>query len=88
MGKVENGKYIPTETEQKLGDMLRKIVTDDDEYVGTMLALTVDQEDVDGNCQKMIDFLESNPNPSRDNFYDKFYEILGIEVPFDDEDEE
>ena len=88
MGKVENGKYIPTETEQKLGDMLRKIEMRDDEYVCTMLALTVDQEDVDGNCQQMIDFLESNPNATKVEIFEKEDEILGIEDPFANEDEE
>lgn len=86
MGKVENGKYIPTKTEQKLGDMLRKIDLDDDDYVGIMLALTVDQEDIDGNCQQMIDFLESNPNATYEEIFDKEDEILGIEDPFDDEE--
>ena len=67
---------------------MRGILTDDEEYVCTMLELTVDQEDVDGNCQQMIDFLEANPNPLRDDFYGKLNEILGIEDPFPDEDDE
>ena len=66
---------------------LRKILTDD-EYVCTMLALYVNQEDPDRNYQQMIGFLEANPNATKEEIFDKEDEILGIEDPFPDEDDE
>lgn len=76
-----------TETEKELMSLLKKVITNEDSFVGTMLALTVKQSDPEGNCKQMIDFLKNNPQATYDETMIKINEILGIEDPFADDDE-
>ena len=78
--------YDFSETEKELINMLRNIIHDEDSFVGNMLALTVNQEDSDGNCRQLIDFLKENPKATYDDVMQKVDEILGIEDPFGDEE--
>lgn len=73
-------------TEKELCSLLKKIIKDRDTFIGTMLMLTVDQPDPDGNCQQLIDFIKNNPDAGYDEVMDKVDEIMGIEDPFDGED--
>lgn len=58
---------------------LKKIIIDDeDTYIGTMLMLIVKQNDPDGNCKELLDFIRNTPNVSYDEVMDKADEIVGI----------
>ena len=79
-------EYKPTEAEKELSKLLLKIIHHKDTYVGTMLMLTVNQDDPDGNCRKLIDFINENPDVGYDEVMDKVDEILGIQDPFEGEE--
>ena len=78
------GKQIDIQDE--LAQELLSIMTDKDTYVGTMLMLTVNQPDPDGNCRELLEFIRANPNAGYDEVMDKADEIVGIEDPFADEE--
>ena len=67
-----------TENEAALKSVLRKKL-DEVNYMGTMLALIVNQKDPDGNCKKMYEFLQEHSDATHEEIYDKTDEILGIE---------
>lgn len=75
----ENKKSILTEVQRELGRVVRPILNDDETYVGTMLMLTVNQPDPDGNCRKLLEFIRANPNVGYDEVMDKADEIVGLE---------
>lgn len=81
-------EYKPTKNEDELCDLLKKIIKDSDTFVGTMLMLTVNQPDPDGNCKQLLDFIKNNPDAGYDEVLDKADEIMDIEDPFADEDED
>lgn len=72
--------------QDELAKELLSVIFDKDTYVGTMLMLTVNQTDPDGNCRKLLEFIRANPNVGYDEVMDKVDEIMGIEDPFADED--
>ena len=82
----ESKKFVLTEIQKELGRAVRPILKDDDTYVGTMLMLTVNQPDPDGNCRKLLEFIRANPNVGYDEVMAKSDEIMGIEDPRADED--
>lgn len=83
---MSNNKSILTEIQEELGRVVRPILNDKDTYVGTMLMLTVNQPDPDGNCRRLLEFIRANPNAGYDEIMDKADEIVGIEDPFAGED--
>lgn len=51
----------------------------EESFIGTMLALVVDQEDWDDNCKQMYEFLQEHPDATHEEIRDKQDKILGIE---------
>lgn len=82
---MEIKKEILTETQKDLGYAVRSKIRDKDTFIGTMLMLTVDQPDPDGNCRKLLEFIRLNPNVGYDEIMDKADEIMDIEDPFTDD---
>lgn len=72
-----------SETGKTLCRLLKRIVTHEDTFVGTILMLTVNQADPDGNCQQLIDFINNNPDAGYYEVLRKADEIVGIEEPFE-----
>ena len=66
--------------------MLREKLNDDDAYIGTMLALIVNQPDPDGNCRKLLEYIRESPQAGNEDILLKSDEIVGIEDPFGDDD--
>lgn len=77
-----NEKDKQIDIQDELAQELLSIIGDKDTYVGTMLMLTVNQPDPDGNCSKLLEFIRANPNAGYDEVMDKADEIIGIEDPF------
>lgn len=77
---------ILTEIQKKLGYAVRSIIRDKDTFIGTMLMLTVNQPDPDGNCRKLLEYIQANPNVGYDEVMNKADEIVGIENPCVDDD--
>ena len=61
---------------KELCALLRLVLQNKDEFVCTMLALTYKQKKPDENYQKMIDFIEKNPNVTNEDIMNKQDEIL------------
>ncbi|MDE6474770.1 MAG: hypothetical protein K2L70_06695 [Clostridia bacterium] len=70
--------YEFSEAEKELINIMRNIEMEEDSFVGNMLALTVNQDDPDGNCRQMTEFLKNNPNAAYDDIMRKVDEIIGI----------
>ncbi len=68
-----------TAVQSDCAKLIRRIIKDDDAYVGTMLMLIVDQQEPDNNCRQMIEFLNQNPNAGYDEVMEKADLIVGIE---------
>lgn len=51
-----------SETEKELCACLKKIVHDEDSFLGIMFALIVDHKDTEENCRRLLDFLKNNPD--------------------------
>ncbi len=68
-----------TAVQSECAKLIRRIIKDDETYVGTMLMLIVDQQDPDNNCRQMVDFLNQNPNADYDEIMEKADLIVGIE---------
>ena len=76
-----------SEAEKELINIMRNIEMEEDSFVGNMLALTVNQDDPDGNCRQMTEYLKNNPNATYDDVMRKVDEIIGIgDILYDDED--
>lgn len=80
IGKYENALI------KLLRDKVLSGVLEKDSFIGTMLALTVNQEDPEENCKEMYDFLKKYPNAKYDDIWDKTHDILGIIIDDDDDD--
>ena len=76
--------YKFSEAEKELINIMRNIEMEEDSFVGIMLALTVNQDDPDKNCQQMAEYLKANPNASYADIKVKEYEILDLYDPFAD----
>ncbi|MDE6474769.1 MAG: hypothetical protein K2L70_06690 [Clostridia bacterium] len=80
--------YEFSEAEKELINIMRNIEMEEDSFVGIMLALTVNQDDPDGNCRQMSEYLKANPDATYDDVKVKEYEILDLYDPFADSNDE
>ena len=79
-------KQTLTSIQKELASVLRERLNDDEAYLGTMLALIVNQTSPDENCRMLLDFIRENPQAGYDEILLKSDDIIGIEDPFADDD--
>ena len=76
-------KYVPGKYEKLLANVLRDKL-EKESFIGTMLALVVNQEEPEKNCKELYEYLQQKQNVTYDEIYEKTDEILGIYIDEDD----
>lgn len=68
-------------TEKELCAYLKRIVHDEDSFLGIMFALIVDQKDTEENCRRLLDFLKDNPGAGYRDVINEVNEIMSDKEP-------
>lgn len=72
-------------TEKELCAYLKKIVHDEDSFLGIMFALIVDHKDTRENCRRLLDFLKNNPSAGYREAIKEVNVILSSQGPTENE---